>query len=127
MHNLTITPRYSETNGAGHICHTSFLPWLEQAREPLFQLLHRNQGERELGIILKKIDMEFFAEVFYGQPVEINSEITRFGNTSFTVVQTLHQAGQLALKATTVIVQMDYRAKQPVPISEQMKIQLLGL
>lgn len=127
MQAFTISPRFSETNGAGHICHTAFLPWLEQAREPLFHLLVRKEGDRQLGIIIKKIDMEFFGEVFYGKPVEIHTDISGFGETSFTVEQSLHQEGRLALKTSTVIVQLDYGAKRPEPLSEEMKLHILGL
>ena len=127
MQSITITPRFSETNGAGHICHTSFLPWLEQAREQLFHLLVRKEGERQLGIILKKIDMDFSGEVFYGKPVGIDSKVVSFGTTSMTVEQTVFQEGRKALTATIVMIQLDYGAKKPEPITDELRKKIAEL
>lgn len=122
-----ISPRFNETDALGHINNTVLPCWFEGARDPLFRLFTADLAPDNWRLILAKFSVEFHAELFYGQAVEIRSWVSRVGGSSFDVTQEAWQAGQRCASGTAVMVQYDFAGKHSVPLSEQLKAQLLAL
>ncbi|EPC01821.1 hypothetical protein L861_21590 [Litchfieldella anticariensis FP35 = DSM 16096] len=72
-------------------------------------------------MILARFDVEFHAELFYGQLVEIRTSLSHLGNSSFTVTQQAWQAGHLAAQGNTVMVHYDHERKQATPITGDLR------
>ncbi len=82
-----INPRFNETDALGHINNTVLACWFEGARDPLFRLFTADLDPVQWRLILAKFSVEFHAELFYGQLVEIRTGVSRVGNSSFDVSQ----------------------------------------
>ena len=122
-----INPRFNETDALGHINNTVLACWFEGARDPLFRLFTADLDPANWRLILAKFSVEFHAELFYGQPVELRTWVSRVGGSSFDVTQEAWQAGHKCASGVAVLVQYDFAGKHSLPLSEQLKTQLLAL
>ncbi len=127
MYRLTIQPRFNETDALGHINNTVVAAWFEGCRDPLFRLFTPDLNPAQWHLILAKFSVEFHAELFYGEPVEIHSWVSRVGNSSFDVSQQAWQQGKLCASGMAVMVHYDFDSKQSAVLSEQLKAQLAAL
>lgn len=127
MYSQQLDPRFTDTDALGHINNTVLAVWFEGCRDPLFRLFTPDLNPAAWRLILAKFSVEFHAELFYGQPVEIRTWVSRVGNSSFDVSQQAWQQGKLCASGVAVMVHYDFAAKQSVPLSETLQHQLLAL
>ncbi|MFC3284279.1 acyl-CoA thioesterase [Litchfieldella rifensis] len=117
----TLDPAFSDTDALGHINNTRLPVWFEQGRTDLFRLFTPDLDPHKWRLILARFDVEFHAELFYGQEVEIRTFLSHLGNSSFTVTQQAWQAGRLAAQGNTVMVHFDHQRKQATPITGELR------
>ncbi|MBU2179501.1 MAG: acyl-CoA thioesterase [Gammaproteobacteria bacterium] len=127
MYNQTIQPRFNETDALGHINNTVVAAWFEGCRDPLFRLFTPDLNPAQWRLILAKFSVDFHAELFYGEPVEIKSWVSRIGNSSFDVSQQAWQKGKLCASGVAVMVHFDFGSKQSATLSDELKTRLLAL
>jgi acyl-CoA thioester hydrolase len=127
MYNQTIQPRFNETDALGHINNTVVAAWFEGCRDPLFRLFMPDLNPAQWRLILAKFSVEFHAELFYGEPVEIRTWVSRVGNSSFDVSQQAWQLGKHCASGVAVMVHYDFQTKQSMPLTDHLKAQLLEL
>lgn len=127
MYSQTIQPRFNETDALGHINNTVVAAWFEGCRDPLFRLFTPDLNPAQWRLILAKFSVDFHAELFYGEPVEIKSWVSRIGNSSFDVSQQAWQKGKLCASGVAVMVHFDFGSKQSATLSDELKARLLAL
>lgn len=127
MYSQTIQPRFNETDALGHINNTVVAAWFEGCRDPLFRLFTPDLNPAQWRLILAKFSVDFHAELFYGEPVEIKSWVSRIGNSSFDVSQQAWQKGKLCASGVAVMVHFDFGSKQSATLSDELKTRLLTL
>ncbi|MBU2226020.1 MAG: acyl-CoA thioesterase [Gammaproteobacteria bacterium] len=127
MYSQTIQPRFNETDALGHINNTVVAAWFEGCRDPLFRLFTPDLNPAQWRLILAKFSVDFHAELFYGEPVEIKTWVSRIGNSSFDVSQQAWQQGQLCASGVAVMVHFDFGSKQSATLSDELKARLLAL
>jgi len=123
----TIQPRFNETDALGHINNTVVAAWFEGARDPIFRLFTPDLNPAQWRLILAKFSVEFHAELFYGQPVEIKSHVSRVGGSSFDVTQEAWQQGKRCASGVAVMVHYDFAHKSSVVLTEVLKQQLMAV
>ena len=116
-----LQPRFSETDGLGHINNSVLPVWLEEARTGIFRIFNPSLDFEDWNLILKKYEIEFIAQISRDPEVEIESGIAHVGNTSVVVAQTVMQAGKPVARGTTVLVHFDYKAGKPSPIPPRVR------
>jgi len=104
MYSQQLQPRFNDTDALGHINNTVIAVWFEGARDPLFRLFTPDLNPTDWRLILAKFSVEFHAELFYGQLVEIRTWVSRVGNSSFDVSQQAWQQGKLCASGVAVLV-----------------------
>lgn len=127
MYSQTIQPRFNETDALGHINNTVVATWFEGCRDPLFRLFTPDLNPALWQLILAKFSVEFHAELFYGEQVEIRTWVSRVGNSSFDVSQQVWQLDKHCASGMAVMVHYDFQRKQSMPLTEHLKAQLLAL
>ncbi len=127
MYSQQLEPRFNDTDALGHINNTVLAVWFEGCRDPLFRLFTPDLNPTAWRLILAKFSVEFHAELFYGQPVEIRTWVSRVGNSSFDVSQQAWQQGKLCASGLAVMVHYDFTAKASVPLAIELQQQLLAL
>ncbi len=106
------TIRFSDADSMGHVNHARFLTYLEDARVAFLAGLPDGDGDLlRTGVIMAR------AEIDYARPIRLDDEplrvelwVEKVGGRSFTLGYRILQRGELAARATTVIVAYDYAA-----------------
>jgi len=124
MFTQEIVPRFSDTDALGHINNTMVPVWFEGARDPIFKLFMPELNLQEWQLILAKIDVSYLGQMFYGQPIEVRTYISRIGGASFDVYQELWQKGVKCASGTAVMVHFCFQTQSSVKITEKIKTEL---
>jgi acyl-CoA thioester hydrolase len=123
MWSITISPRFGDVDGLGHINNTVIAVWFEQGRNGIFRIFepNLNLSPETWPLIMAHTDFDFVGELFFQYNVEIRTAISRIGTKSFTVYHEAWQEGRLCAKGSAVIVHYDFIAKQSTPIPQDKK------
>ncbi|MCQ3830036.1 acyl-CoA thioesterase [Microbulbifer elongatus] len=125
MFTIELEPRFSETDALGHINNTVVPVWFEQGRTPIFELFNPELSLAKWNLILKKMEVDFVAQIYLYAPVEIRTSLSAVGNTSMTIHQEVWQKGQLVAQGDCVMVHFDYVQQAKAPIPQGVKEKLL--
>ena len=125
MFTYQVEPRFSETDALGHINNTVVPVWFEQGRTPIFALFNPDLALDKWNLILKKMDVDFVAQIYLYSPVEIRTSLSAVGNTSMTIHQEVWQKDQLVAQGDCVMVHFDYQQQAKAPIPPEVKEKLL--
>lgn len=122
MFEMTVTPRFYETDAFGHVNNTVVTGWFETARSPLFELFGFAPNEPgSLPLILARVEVDFVAQIYYGTDVQLKTAIERIGNRSFVVVHQAWQNGNLVAKGKAVQVYFEHDKQQSGPVPDAMR------
>ncbi|MBM7071828.1 acyl-CoA thioesterase [Shewanella sp. 202IG2-18] len=121
---MTLSPRFSETDGMGHISNTVIPIWFEAARDPIFEIFVPSMKMADWNLILAGFNVTFSAPSFYGKSVTIITNISRIGSASFEVYQRCMQDGKLTAEGRTTMVHYDYENESSMKLSEEIKERL---
>jgi acyl-CoA thioester hydrolase len=126
MFSVTVSPRFGDVDGLGHINNTVLAAWFELGRNPLFRIFEPNLNLSfdTWPLIMAHTDFDFLDELFYQYDVEIRTWVSRIGTKSFTLHHEAWQEGRLCVKGNAVVVHYDFRAKQSTPLPEDKKRRL---
>ena len=124
--------RFRDCDPLGHVNNAVYLTYLEDARLTLWRTQiggvarADEQGRRGEGFILARAEIDFRAQVRYGDELEVRLALANFGRTSATYDYEIVdvQSDRIAAAARTVQVWFDYDAQKPVPLSEETKRKL---
>jgi acyl-CoA thioester hydrolase len=115
----------------GHVNNAMYVTYLEMARVSYYEAATGRplplgaQGAEE-GMILADIRVAFRAPAFYGEVLTVETRVTRFGRTSFTMEhrmtapQSRLAPARLIAVADSVLVTYDYAAGRPIPLPEAL-------
>lgn len=121
MFNMTIQPRFAETDALGHINNTHLPVWFEQARTPLFRIFVPDLDPAGWNLILAKVETEFLRELLYQHPVNIKTGVETIGNSSFVVYQEVWQNEKKAAIGRATLVHFDHKNKSSMPIPDTIR------
>jgi acyl-CoA thioester hydrolase len=124
MLSFTITPRFGEIDGLGHINNNIVPMWFETARNPYFRFFNPELDIKQWDLILARFEVDFLNQMYYGKDVEIRSRISRIGRSSFEIFQEAWQDGKLGAKGTAVIVHYDFTAQKSQTIPDEIRKKL---
>lgn len=116
---MTISPRYYETDGLGHINNVSLSGWFETARIRAMESLGDELGL--LGWLLASIRIDFQGETFYGQDVTATVTAMRPGNTSLTIDCQMTQGGRKTAFGRAVMVHLSGAGGTPAPLTQEFR------
>jgi len=124
MFSEKLMPRFSVTDALGHINNTLLPVWFEGARDPVFRFFMPNLNTNNWQLILAKIDVEFHAQLYYAEEIEIRTYIGRIGGSSFTVYQEAWQRNAKCASGTAVMVHFCFENQSSLKIPENIKAQM---
>jgi acyl-CoA thioester hydrolase len=121
MFKETLQPRFAETDALGHINNATLPVWFEQMRTPIFRIFVPDLSVKAWNLILAKVEVEYRAELFYGEEVEIRTSIKKLGNSSLQVYQEAWQGGRLGACGIATMVHFDHVEKKSMPIPSHIR------
>jgi len=99
--------RYSDTDRQGHINNAVFSTFLETGRVELLCPEQQPLLPENTSFVIASLNLQLRAEMHWPGTVEIGTAVTRIGNSSIHLTQSLFQNGSCTATADTVIVQVD--------------------
>jgi acyl-CoA thioester hydrolase len=124
MFSEKLMPRFSDTDALGHINNTLLPVWFEGARDPIFRFFMPDLDTNNWQLILAKIDVEFHAQLYYAEEIEIRTYISRIGSSSFMVYQEAWQKNTKCASGTAVMVHFCFENQSSLKISNNIKAQM---
>jgi acyl-CoA thioester hydrolase len=123
MFTTTVTPRFGDIDGLGHINNVVLAGWFELARNPLFRIFESNLNlsHETWPLIMAHTDYDFVGQLFFQYEVELRTFVKRIGTKSFTVYHEAWQEGRLCTRGTAVIVHFDFQKNESTPLPEDKK------
>lgn len=125
---VTIPVQWGDLDALGHVNNTCYFRWFESARIALFrQVGLATTGVPEVGPILASTKCDFLGEVRFPAEVTIGTRIESLGTTSFVMEYGATEASdpeRLVARGQGVIVLVDYRNGDKVPISDDLRRRL---
>jgi acyl-CoA thioester hydrolase len=121
-----IEVRYGDLDPQGHVNNAKFLTFFEQARVQYFLemgLFHEGDSFMDIGVILADVHLTFQAPILWGTPIKTGARVSRLGNKSLTIEQTVVHAesGQQFASGTVVMVTYDYHSDRSIPIPDDWR------
>lgn len=118
---------WAEVDAMGHVNNARYFTWFESARMELFQRVGLEiEGTPEIGPILAHTSCDFLAPVRFPAELEVGARVAEFGRTSFTMefAVALADNTDLVARGRGVIVLIDYRSGEKVPIPAPLEAKL---
>jgi acyl-CoA thioester hydrolase len=128
----TIPVRITDLNYGGHVGNDRVLAIMQEARVQLLRRLGYGELDVEgLGLIMTDSAVEYKAELFYGDEVEVLMAVTDMSRLGFDFVYELQVKRQgtavVAARAKTGMLCFDYTLKKPASLPETARQKLLAL
>ncbi len=120
----TITPRFFETDALGHINNTVLLQWFELAREPLFKIFTPDLDPKKWRLIIARCEVDFLAQIHYGQDVKIETYLAKIGNSSMEVQHNVYQQDKKVAHGKAVMIHFNYQTQKSVRIEGNERTEL---
>lgn len=124
MFKTIIRPRVSETDGAGHINNTTLPVWFEAGREEIFEMFTPDHSFKNWKCVILNSNIDYLSQIYYGNEVEVQTWVSKIGNTSFTLYEELYQSGTLCARSTAVYVNFNFekQSKEVIPDAIREKL-----
>ena len=121
-----IEVRYGDLDPQGHLNNAKFVTFFEQARIQYIRhlgLYKEGQSFMEIGVILADVHVAYRKPVEWGVPVKVGVRITKIGNKSMTVEQSVVHAetDEVFAIGEVVLVAYDYYAGKSIVISQEWR------
>ena len=111
--NLQIPVRFNDCDLMGHVNNAAYLTYIEEARIFFFnQILPKDWDWIKKGIIVKKHEIIYHEEIYFGDSIEILSLIIFIGSTSFEIQHEIKVNHRLKATITTILVYYNYSEKK---------------
>lgn len=121
----TITPRVSETDGAGHINNTTVPVWFEAGRHEIFRLFTPDFSFHNWKMVIVKMQVDYVRQIYYGRDAEVRTWIQKIGTKSLVIYEEIHQDGEVCAKGSSTYVNFNFDKQTSEPIPEHIREQLL--
>ena len=110
--------RIQDTDLNGHVNNASIAALCEAGRGEIISAVAGIPRERPLASALRRVTIDYLAEVHYPGVVRIGCRIAKVGNTSITIAQSLFEGGRCFATAESVIVFTDRTTRRSAPMPE---------
>ena len=121
--NHKIKVYYEDTDAGGVVYYANYLKFIERARsEALSEVgLSNLKIKKDYGalIIVKSCNIDFNKSAYLEDKLNINSIITSFSKTSFTMSQSIHRNKDIIVKSKVHLVFVNEKSK-PIKIPEKI-------
>ncbi|MFC4558432.1 acyl-CoA thioesterase [Virgibacillus kekensis] len=123
---LDIRVRVSETDMLGHINNTSYFIYMEETRIAFLEDLGIDIERESFAFMLASAKCDFVSQGYFGQILDVATEVGRIGNKSITLVSIMKdkESGRLIAKGEAVLVYFDTVKQATMPIPESFKRKL---
>jgi len=126
---LQLPVQWGDMDSFQHVNNVSYLRWFESARIAYFEAAAILEGMPAVGPILARQTIDYRLPLTYPDTLRASATVTRLGNTSFTMGLRVEseKRRKIAAEGEAVIVMLDYRTGQKVPLTDDLRARIEGL
>lgn len=111
--------RFADVDQFGHVNNVAQQSYFDLGKTELFGELWQQSGELEMiPAVTVSVQTDFFKQLFWGDRLEVNSEVESLGNKSITLIQQIVRQGEVCSRSRTVLVCFDKQAQQSVSVPD---------
>jgi len=123
---MEVKPRVAETDMLGHINNASYFVYMEEARLTFLDELGIQVSEDNFSFVLASATCDFISQGYYGQIINIDTSVTKIGNTSLTLISDMtdKELGNMIAKGEATIVYFDIEQQKPAELPDSFKAKL---
>lgn len=120
---MPVQLRFSDVDQFGHVNNSVYFSLYDLAKTTYIHEVLGTTDLRKLAIVVANINANFFAPVFFGEQLEIDTAVIHLGNKSFTLLQraVVPETNEIKCECRTVMVAYDLEAGTPRVIPEEHK------
>jgi acyl-CoA thioester hydrolase len=110
--------RWRDLDGFGHVNNSTYLTYLEEARDEFFAGLLGDMVQR---VVVRRVEIEFLSGLVHGDDeVDVTLEVTTVGASSVTTQERVLSTadGRLAAEARSVLVHTNHHRTESAPWPE---------
>lgn len=115
--------RYSDTDMMGHINNAAYAQFLEIARMDYLAALFPVDAPK-FTLVLAKLELNYRREVLLGQVVEVLTQPSRVGGSSWSYAFQIIADGVLCSDGESVQVHLDPLSRRPAPLPDLLRSRL---
>lgn len=121
MLTTTITPQLSDLDSFRHVNYMVVHRWFEAGRLPMYRRFAPDLAPERLRLVMVRLEVDYVAEMFAEDEVEIHTSVVRIGSSSFHILQEAHQSRKLCARGVVVLVHLDNDTKKPLPLPKEYR------
>jgi len=126
---IELPVQWGDMDSFQHVNNVTYLRWFESARIAYFEKVGVLEEMPAVGPILARQTIDYRFPLAYPDTVRALATATRLGNTSFTMGLRLEskRQGKVAAEGEAVMVMLDYRTGEKVPLSQSIRSRIEAL
>ncbi|MEA1677725.1 thioesterase family protein [Nitrospirillum sp. BR 11163] len=113
--------RFNDLDPVGHVNNNAFGVYFESGRVALHQALRDKARFDGHAIVMRKITIDYLAEITYPNAVRVGTRLARLGRTSWTTASALFVGTRCHATALSVSVLVDAGSHRPAPIPDDLR------
>lgn len=131
FHQISLTVRFGDIDSLGHVNHTKYLTYMEQARVCYVKDVCGWDGNfLKLGMILARASVDYLLPLQFSEMVYVLTRCSRLGNKSFDLVYLIQREkdSQRETVATgiTNMVAYEYASQQTISVPDTWREKILA-
>jgi acyl-CoA thioester hydrolase len=123
-HWCTETCRYGDTDRQGHINNAVFATFCETGRVMFLRTGDVSLMPGGYEFVLVRQTINFRRELQWGDVVDIGTDVSHLGNTSFTTVQAMFRGADCVATAESVLVLMNGQTRKATTLPDALRDKL---
>ena len=123
---LQLPVQWGDMDAFQHVNNVAYLRWFESARIAYFEAAGVMDGMPAVGPILARQTIDYRLPLTYPDMLRASATVTRMGNTSFIMGLRLSSLkhGKVVAEGEAVVVMLDYRSGQKVPLADALRTRI---
>jgi len=126
---LQLPVQWGDMDSFQHVNNVAYLRLFESARIAYFERAGLMEGMPAIGPILARQTIDYRIPLVYPDMLRAAATATKLGNTSFSMGLRLESSrlGKIAAEGEAVVVMVDYRKGQKVPLGDALRARIEAL
>jgi len=124
VNRVELTVRYADTDAQGVVFFANYLTYMDEAMTALLAALdcdYQSWLEEGVDFVYVNAQVSYGGSARHGDVVEVRSEVSRIGRTSFTTSHTLWVGQTRVASGELTHVVIDTASRQPVPVPTRFR------
>jgi acyl-CoA thioester hydrolase len=118
--------RFSDTDMIGHVNNVAFVALIESGRVNFTRSGVIEGMPPDILVVMRRIELDYRAELHWPAEVDIGSRLLRLGRTSFAIGSGVFDGERCVATSVTTLVVIDRNTRRPAPIPDVVRAGMMA-